>query len=291
MRSTLKGIITLSLLLTNSLFWFTLLLILGVLKATIPCLWLQVKLAKVFSQIAYLWMQVNLFPLTRAIKQWNIQYPTHLKKEGQYIVIANHQSYIDVFILFLLFEHRIPAPRFFVKPPRKWNTFFTYTYRMLDFPIVQSHSKVALAQNPQLRTHDVAVTKATCENLKHLPFTMVNFVEGTRFTPKRHQVSHSPFVHLLSPKSGGLQIVLEELGNQLDGILDVTICYQAKTIHLWNFLCGRIQMIHAEMQYLPLEAFTRLDSSKNEDWTHIKVNLHTLWRRKDQRMRELQSSE
>ena len=291
MRSIFKGIITFSLLLANSLFWFTLLLILGILKGAIPWLWLQVKLAKVFSHIAYLWMKVNLFPLRKEIRQWNIQHPSHLKKEGQYIVIANHQSYIDVFILFLLFEHRIPAPRFFVKPPRKWNTFFMYTYRILDFPIVQSHSKVVLTKNPELRTHDIAVTKATCENLRHLPFTMVNFVEGTRFTSERHQSSHSPFTHLLSPKSRGLQMVLEELGNQLDGILDVTICYQAKKMNLWNFLCGRIGMIHAEIQCLSLETFTRLHSSKKEDWTHINVNLHTLWSRKDQRMQELQINE
>lgn len=56
----------------------------------------------------------------------------------------------------------------------------------------------------------------------------MNFVEGTRFQPSKHQKQNSPFKHLLRPKAGGMAFALSAMGDQIHKLVDVTIYYPGK---------------------------------------------------------------
>jgi hypothetical protein len=66
----------------------------------------------------------------------------------------------------------------------------------------------------------------------------MNFCEGTRFTPAKHQRQQSPYRHLLKPKAGGIALALNVMGDRFHAILDVTIVYPDGAPNFWQFLCG-----------------------------------------------------
>src|SRR5690606_39037199 len=69
------------------------------------------------------------------------------------------------------------------------------------------------------------------------------FLEGTRFTPAKHDQQQSPFRHLLKPKAGGIAFVLDAMGEQLESMVDVTIHYPAGRPTFWDLLCGRVPQV------------------------------------------------
>jgi hypothetical protein len=58
--------------------------------------------------------------------------------------------------------------------------------------------KVPAPQGEGHRDHAEA-----CEKFRHIPVSIMNFVEGTRFTHEKHRRQNSPFANLLRPKAGG----------------------------------------------------------------------------------------
>ncbi len=91
-----------------------------------------------------------------------------------------------------------------------------------EMPVMKRYSQEYLNRNPDKRGKDLETARLSCERLKNQPFTIINFVEGTRFTQLKKQKKGSNFEHLLQPKAGGVHMVLSNLGSQLDGILDMT---------------------------------------------------------------------
>ena len=77
---------------------------------------------------------------------------------------------------------------------------------------------------------------------------MINFVEGTRFTPAKHDQQKSPYRHLLKPKIGGLGIALATMGEQFEALLDVTIVYPNGTPRFWDLLSGRLDAVIVRVQ-------------------------------------------
>lgn len=57
----------------------------------------------------------------------------------------------------------------------------------LDFPFM----KRGKAGNS--RQYDLQTTRAACEKFKRIPPSVINFVEGTRFTQAKHTQQKSPF--------------------------------------------------------------------------------------------------
>ncbi|MBP0657076.1 acyltransferase, partial [Mycobacterium tuberculosis] len=72
---------------------------------------------------------------------------------------------------------------------------------------------------------DIIEAKRACQNLIDKPFTLLNFIEGTRFTQKKRDLQQSPYQHLLKPKAGGIALALGALVDDLDAVLDMTIVY------------------------------------------------------------------
>jgi 1-acyl-sn-glycerol-3-phosphate acyltransferase len=144
-------------------------------------------------------------------------------------------------------------------------------------------------KNPELKNIDIETTRRACNKFKEFPTTVMNFVEGTRFTPQKQANQQSPYRYLLKPKATGVGLVLNELQGQLSGILNVTISYKPRLLTLWQFISGNVEKIYLQYELLPITAeiigdpYTDRAFRKNfQQW------LNELWRAKDQQLELLQ---
>ena len=102
------------------------------------------------------------------------------------------------------------------------------------------------------RTSDLQTTRLACEKFRHIPTSVINFVEGTRFTPAKHAVQRSPYRYLLKPKVGGLGVALATMGEQFEALIDVTLVYPAGVPRFWDLLCGRVPQVVVRVRQRPI---------------------------------------
>ena len=111
---------------------------------------------------------------------------------------------------------------------------------------------------------------------------MMNFVEGTRFTPEKKEARRSPYRHLLEPRSGGIAFVLSTMGGYMRKILDVTIVYPDGAPDTWEFLSGRRTRIVVRIRVLPIDKGLVSDDPDDPEFRERINNwLNVLWAKKD----------
>ena len=115
---------------------------------------------------------------------WKVEGLESLKLDEWYMVISNHQSWLDILVLQKIFLGKIPFLKFFLKQELIWVPILGPCWWALDFPFMKRYSKEFLEKNPHLRGKDLETTKIACEKFKKMPISIMNFVEGTRFTNK-----------------------------------------------------------------------------------------------------------
>src|SRR4030095_3324746 len=169
----------------------------------------------------------------------NIRTASPLKRDRWYVVIANHQGWSDILVREDFFLGRIPPLKFFVKQQLIWVPGIGLAMWLLEFPYVRRYSREMLEKNPELRKHDQDATRHACAEFKRRPTSVLNFMEGTRFTAAKHARQNSTFRNLLTPKTGGFGYVVGALGERIDEILDVTIVYPNGVPTFWEFLSGQ----------------------------------------------------
>jgi 1-acyl-sn-glycerol-3-phosphate acyltransferase len=183
---------------------------------------------------------------------WDVEGIAGLDPHNWYLVNSNHQTWADIFVLQHLFNRRIPLLKFFIKDQLKWVPVMGLAWWALDFPFMRRHSEEYLKRHPEMRGKDQAATRKACEKFALIPTSVMNFLEGTRFTPAKHQRQASPYRHLLKPKAGGIALALNAMGDRFQAILDVTIVYPEGAPNFWEFLCGRLRRVIVRVQSLPV---------------------------------------
>lgn len=160
----------------------------------------------------------------------------------------------------------------------------------LDYPFMKRYTKAFLAKHPELAGQDLKITRQACELFKRQPVTVVNYLEGTRFSEAKRAQQGSPFAHLLRPKAGGVAFVLAALGEQLDAVLDVTVVYpQAKTPGFWDLISGAVPKVIIDIRTRELDpALWQGDYENDPAFRQVVQNwVNRLWMEKDQRIQEL----
>ena len=122
----------------------------------------------------------------------------------------------------------------------------------LEFPFMRRHSEAYLRDHPEARGKDAATTRAACEKYALVPTSVMNFLEGTRFTKAKHAKQQSPYQHLLKPKAGGMALALNAMGDKFQAILDVTIVYPDGAPTFNDFLLGKVRRIVVRVRSLPI---------------------------------------
>ncbi len=181
---------------------------------------------------------------------------------------------------------KIPMLKFFLKKELIWIPFLGLAWWALDFPFMKRYSREFLAQNPHLKGKDLESTRKACQKFKHTPVSIMNFVEGTRYTPEK--AKKSKFSHLLTPRAGGIAFVLGSMGQYLNHIIDVTIVYPDRVPSFWSFISGKTRKIIVDFQLLEVGWQLKGDyfndpvfKEKFCDW------LNELWLEKDKKIQQL----
>lgn len=247
--------LALLLLVLNVLLHASVLLILAAIKALLPIQVFRIRISRVLVVIAEQWIAMNgvLFALF-ARTRWRVEGMDagSMHRDGWYLVLSNHQSWVDIPVLQKTFNRRIPFLKFFLKQQLKWVPVLGLAWWALDFPFMQRYSKETLEQHPEWRGKDKQATRKACERFRHLPVSVMNFVEGTRFTPAKHARQESPYANLLRPRAGGVAFVLETMGDMLQSIIDVTIVYPKGQPTLIDLLANRVAEIRVHVRQLPI---------------------------------------
>jgi 1-acyl-sn-glycerol-3-phosphate acyltransferase len=287
------GVLASLLLALNTLFWVPLLLIVALLRLLLPVPALRDRLTRLATVISEGWVSGNSawMHLTQGM-QWDVQGVERLDARGWIMVTSNHQSWADIFVLQHLLNHRIPLLKFFLKQQLIWVPVMGLAWWALEFPFMRRHSEAALKKHPELRAQDQEATRRACAKFARTPTSVMNFLEGTRFTPAKHASQQSPYKHLLKPKAGGLALALNAMGDKFQAILDVTIVYPNGAPTFWQFLCGRVPRIVVRMRRLPVPqhlmgADYGGDAAVREAFAQW---VQQLWREKDEQITALSSS-
>lgn len=283
------GVLSLFLYFLNTVFWSILIFIFAFLKLLIPVKsWRKLCTGILYSMVNN-WIGVNnynqrIFSNIR----WDVSGTDTLKPHEWYLVVANHQSWVDILVLQKVFYRKIPMLKFFIKKELFWFPILGQAWWALEFPFIKRYSKSFLEKHPHLRGKDIEITRKACKKFKTIPVSIMNFVEGTRFTEEKHKKQQSPYVNLLRTKAGGIAHVLTAMGDRLHSILDVTIVYPQGQKGFWSFVCGNIQEIKIRVKSLPVKnemigdyAEDMVFRSKFQNW------LNALWAEKDRHISKL----
>ena len=253
MPTPLVGAIAFLLLVLNVLLWVPILLVFAVVRLILPFKGVRLAIDPLLVKIAEAWISCNSgwMGLTQRT-QWDVEGIAGLDPQGWYLVNSNHQTWVDIFVLQHLLNRRIPLLKFFIKSQLKWVPIMGLAWWALDFPFMRRHSEEYLKKHPEMRGKDQAATRRACEKFALIPTSVMNFLEGTRFTPAKHARQQSPYRHLLKPKAGGIALALNAMGDKFRAILDVTIVYPDGAPKFPDFLCGRVRRVIVRVQSLPV---------------------------------------
>ncbi|MBC3420757.1 acyltransferase [Pseudomonas sp. L7] len=292
MRRLLTGILTTALLLLNTLVLIGPLLVFALLKLVLP------GRGRDYASWAVMWIAETWSEIDKAIfalcipTQWDIRGIENLNPNTSYLCISNHQSWVDIPALIESLNRRVPFFKFFLKKELIWVPLLGLAWWALDYPFMKRYSKAFLDKHPELKGKDLEITKAACELFKRQPVTVVNYLEGTRFTEAKRAQQQSPYRHLLKPKAGGVAFVLAALGEQLDALLDVTIVYPGnKAPGFWDLLNGSISRVTIDIQVRELDR-TLCEGDYESDPAfrqQVQAWVNQLWEDKDQRIEQLRA--
>jgi 1-acyl-sn-glycerol-3-phosphate acyltransferase len=253
MPSLLTGIVASLLLALNTVVLVPVLLVVALLRLLLPVPALRDALTRLATAIANLWISGNSawMRLTQRTV-WDVQGLDGLNPRGWVMVTSNHQSWVDILVLQHQLNGRIPLLKFFLKQQLIWVPFMGLAWWALEFPFMRRHTEAQIKANPALREQDQETTRRACAKFARTPTSVMNFLEGTRFTPAKHARQASPYRHLLKPKAGGLALALNAMGEKFQAILDVTIVYPDGVPSFWQFLCGGLKRVVVRMRTLPV---------------------------------------
>jgi len=249
----LRGVIALVLLVLNTLFWCLLLFFVALVKLSLPFKGVRRRLDPLLNSIAASWISGNSawMRLTQRA-EWDVDGVDDLEYHGWYMVNANHQSWVDIFVLQHLLNRRIPLLKFFLKQQLIWVPVMGLAWWALDFPFMRRHSDAYLRAHPEKRFEDLETSRRACEKFALVPTSVMNFPEGTRFTADKHAAQRSPYQHLLKPKAGAMALALSVLGDRFRSFIDVTIVYPDGPPMFWDFLCGRMRKVIVRVRRLEI---------------------------------------
>lgn len=278
------------LLAANTVIHVVPLLAVALVKALLPSDRLRKASNPALAGVAESWVGANNWMLDRLLgTRVHVQQDVALQKDGHYLVLANHQSWVDIVVLQKVFNRRIPLLRFFLKRQLFWVPLLGLAWWALDFPFMGRHTPRQIARRPELAGRDVEATRRACEKFREIPVAIMNFVEGTRFTPAKHARQDAPYRHLLKPKSGGVAFVLDAMGAGLHSILDVTIAYPGGRPSLVDLLADRVPAIHVHVRQRPIPDELLHGDYQNDRAFRVRFQqwMNGLWREKDADMARL----
>ena len=286
--SSIKASLILIAVIINTVMCCTPLILFSLCKLLSPNI-IRKQISKVLIFIAESWISINSWLMDTFVNvQWKYSGDLELlSKDAWYLVISNHQSWVDILLLQRTFNRRIPFLKFFLKQELIWVPLLGLAWWALDFPFMKRHSAKTIAKKPHLRGQDLETTRIACQKYKHDPVSVMNFIEGTRYTPEKHRSQKTPYKNLLKPRAGGISFVIDAMGDIMSGLVNVTIKYQDGAPTFWSFLkCYQPTIhIHISLQDLPTKSSNAETPAAGRK--EFRNWLDSVWEEKDKKLEEL----
>lgn len=253
------------------------------------------KVDKTNIQITNSWLGVNNWLIDHVLPhlKWDITVDKNLdlSMQGRYLMTCNHQSWVDTTVNQYFGLTRMPLTRFFTKWELIFIPFVGQAFKILGFPMMKRHTKQEIEKNPELKTRDMEEARKACEQLLSQPFTLLNYLEGTRFTPEKHQQQNSPYQNLLKPKAGGLALALNILGDQIDAFVDMTIFYPDGAPGYGEFWLGEVGRIAVNLRKIEIPDWVLSGNYEDDDEYRAQFQawVDHLWTEKDQLISQMKA--
>jgi len=288
----LKGILPFLVVAGNLIFWIGPLFVLALLKLLFPVQKIQAFCYRMMTRIysVAVWIDDQLLWRVMGLRM-EVRGLEYLSPNKLYLVLANHQSWADIFILQSLLNSKAPIPKFIFKRQLLFMPVVGLICWAYDFPAVSRYTKEEFVKRPYRKGQDRKSLETALLQFHKTPGSIVNFAEGTRYASLKARHRQSPYRFLLPPKVGGLTVILQSMGDQLHQILDLTLAYECPQFNFWDFLCGKCRRIIVQVRHIsPEEAFEKrkrylkdLLPAEAAQW------IHRLWEEKDQTLQKLRA--
>lgn len=215
--------------------------------------------------------------------QWHLDEQLRSAPDQWHLVIANHRSWVDAFLLLAQVQGRLPMPRIFMKDTLVWLPLVGTATKIMGFPQVKRYSRTQIAKRPELVERDKITTRKACTHLIETPSSIMSFAEGTRFSVCKHRQQQSPYQHLLKPKAGGVWLVLNAMPGRFHQITDLNITYGSDVCSFWDLLCGRMPVAQVTVRHIALPN-EYIEMSENTDKQAFFEWFNGYWQSKDRTM-------
>ncbi len=252
------------------------------------------KIDETNIEITNRWLAVNNWLIEHVLSdlKWDITIDENLdlSMQGRYLMTCNHQSWVDTTVNQYFGLTRMPLTRFFTKWELIFIPFVGQAFKILGFPMMKRHSKEQIAKNPDLKTRDLEEARKACQQLVSQPYTLLNYLEGTRFTQEKHDQQKSPYKHLLKPKAGGLALALNILEDNIDALVDMTIVYPDGVPGYGNFWLGDVSRIAVNLRKIEIPAWVKGGNYEEDEEYRKRFQawVHQIWTEKDQLIESIQ---
>ena len=286
MLAVLRGGLASLILVLNTLIGVTCMMPFALLKLLLPFDAMRHLTDRALNAIATGWIDVNNAWIEVVGRtRWDVQGLEGLEPGGWYLVSSNHQSWVDILVLQKIFNRRIPLLKFFLKRELMWVPVIGLAWWALDFPFMRRRGGLAGAE-------DLERARQACRKFSVVPTSVINFLEGTRYTRTKHDAQGSPYRHLLKPKVGGIATALTTLGSQFHRLLDVTIVYPDGAPEFWTLLSGRLRrvVVRVEQREIPPELLAGDYVGDPTFRARMQEWINALWVQKDALIGELQAA-
>jgi 1-acyl-sn-glycerol-3-phosphate acyltransferase len=256
----------------NLMFWLPVLILCTLIRLLLPfgvvkkTTFFVVKMIYRFAVIASAWWFKNVLKIRFDIEDEE-QVLANLSMNDSPLIICNHQSWFDTFLLQTLISRDGPMVKFLIKRELLWVPVLGWVCLVLDFP------RLNRMKDADSRSRDRKVTEQVSLKLGDEAGALLLFPEGTRFSSKKRQARQSPHENLLKPKQGGFNIILQATTHdpgKNTRLLDISIRYEPGDADCWRCMSGAVDLIHVKV--------TSTDTRQIADGA---VWLEDCWREKD----------
>ena len=285
-----RGVLTFAGLTINTVVWIVPVMLLALVKLLIPLKSVRRVVTRWLMMMAENWISGNRLILAGSgSRTWRADGVENLSRQGWYLVLANHQTWVDIVVLQIAFNRRIPLLKFFIKQQLVWFPLLGIGFWALDMPFMKRYSPSYLAKHPEKKGKDLEATRLACRKFEDTPTSVINFVEGTRFSEAKKVARNSPYRQLLPPRAGGVAVAISSMGETFDAIVDVTLVYPDSVPKFWDMICGERVTVTVDVRTRPIDAELLAGDYENdrEFRRYMHRWLGAVWEDKDARIAEI----
>lgn len=282
--SFLKALVATTLLILNIVVAFSIVFPLGVVKLVLPFPLVRKVCNALISPVANTWVHCNSgwMKLVQPMP-WHIEGVEGLSRKGWYLIGSNHQSWVDILVLQRAFDGHVPLLKFFIKKELIFVPLMGLAWWALDFPFMRRKGGSSAAK-------DLEAARKACEIFRLNPTSVISFMEGTRVTPSKHKEQKSPYKNLLKPKTGGIGMALETIGEKFECLLDVTIVYPHGVPTFGDLLSGRVKDVIVRVHRREIPMDLKIVKADDTQYRHrLQHWINEIWAAKDREIDELQA--